>query len=64
MCNALFLVMEDMVNDVTVMKQGHGQVTLDVSNLQKLKDQETHEGNVSLMFKVRNCATMEFLGNF
>ena len=64
MCNALFLVMEDMVNDVTVMKQGQGYVTLDVRKLQKLKGQETHEGNVSLMFKVRNCATMEFLGNF
>ena len=64
MCNALFLVMEDMVNGVTVMKQGHGQDTLDVRKIQKLKGQETYEGTVSLMFKVRNCATMDFLGNF
>ena len=33
MCNALFLVMKDMVNDVTVMKQGHGKVILDVRKL-------------------------------
>ena len=64
MCNAMLLVMEDMVNDVTVMKQGQGQVTHDVRKLQKLKGQETHEGNMSLVFKVRNYATMVFLGNF
>ena len=64
MCNAPFLVREDRVNDVTVMKQGQGRVTLDVRKLQKLKGQETHEENGSLMFKVKNCVTMEFLGNF
>ena len=63
-CSALFMVMEDMVNYVTIMKQGQGSVTLDVRNIYTLKGQETHEGNMSLVFKVRNCVTMKFLSNF
>ena len=42
-CNALFLVMEDDGNGVTVCKQGQGWFVFDMRKLLKLKGQEMHE---------------------
>ena len=59
-CNALFLDMEVDEDDVTVCKQEQGWFVFDMRKLFKLKGQEMHEGNGSLICKVRTCTTMVF----
>ena len=62
-CNALFLVIEDEEDGVTVGKQGHGWVVFDVRKLWKLFWGKTHDGNGRYRFKVWTCTKMEFVCN-
>ena len=62
-CKALFLKMEDDVNGVTFCKQVLGQFVYDVQKLCEWFGQETHEGIMSWVFKIRNDTKMELLCN-
>ena len=60
-CRALFLVMEDKEDAVTIVLQVFGQLLYELQKIGDLLKWKLHEWIVRWVFKVRNGTKMEFV---